>query len=52
MQTIDLFDCLLEAQHRCQHVCFAKDKEVFDLIMSLTPENKETIIDLANKLKK
>ncbi len=31
---------------------FAKDKEVFDLIMSLTPENKETIIDLANKLKK
>lgn len=31
---------------------FAKDKELFDLIMSLTPENKETIIDLAKKLKK
>ena len=30
---------------------FEKDKEVLDLIMSLSPENKDTIIDLAKKLK-
>lgn len=30
---------------------FEKDKEVLDLIMSLSPENKDTILALAKKLK-
>ena len=31
---------------------YKQDKEIFDIIKSLTPENKATILDLANKLKK
>ena len=31
---------------------YAKDKEIFDLIKSLSSENKETILDLAKKLKR
>lgn len=30
---------------------YEKDKEVFNLIMSLTEENKDTLIELAKKLK-
>lgn len=30
---------------------YAKDKELFEVISALSPENKETIIDLAKKLK-
>ena len=29
---------------------YLKDKEIFDLIMSLSPENKSAIIDLAKRL--
>ena len=31
---------------------YAKDKEIFDLIKSLSSENKETILDFAKKLKR
>ena len=31
---------------------YLKDKEIFDLIMSLSPENKSAIIDLAKRLQK
>ena len=30
---------------------YAKDMEIFNTIKSLSPENKSTILDLANKLK-
>ena len=30
---------------------YAKDMEIFNIIKSLSPENKATILDLANKLR-